>query len=348
LPFGKIGLNFTRGAIEVSARIDQVVMDTSRPPIKVSLDGGADVDIPHVFENVPAGGHVIRIPEVLVGSKFYLGLEENVTVEPGKRLIFNPMLSRGKVNILVDDIPAGFKFLIDGEELTLKENPSGGMVFAGTVDAGTPRLDVIYGNKDWYSIPYVPIDTTITRKYSVKDMSLQVTLQRKTISMKNKAEDWAGIDPSFGGSATLASNIPGSIISSCSVCRDDMYIYFKMGFSNGNPEFLVLDRSSDRKLSLDENKPPYGNVSLQLNGGKNGIGRSTIWIQSNKSWTQAGSYSIGPSFIALSFPLSSISKYFDFFKPIRARLETQLNDQYTPLSSSTTTDIIVESPGNRE
>jgi TolB-like protein len=346
--FGKVALGAAPGAIEVSVDLESSSFGQEGFPTSaeaspmVSLDGGDEVAVPHVFENISAGRHAIRIPNVRAGSKLYVGLEENVTVEPGKRLIFKRALPVGQSKIHVDGIPDGAKLFIDGDEQILAGNPAGGMLFDGTVNAGYPRLDVISGNKDWYSIPYVAIDNTNIRAFSVKNMALQVTLQQKSINLKKGDKDWADIEPAFYNmELPFGKKIPGSIISSGCVCRDEQNLYIKIDFSNGTPVFLVSDRSSDRMLQLTENKTPYQVVNLQLHGGKDGIERSAVWLQSAQTQIEEGSYSIGPSFIELSFPLSSISKYFDFSKPIRAKLQSQLNDPYMLLSYSPYINIVV-------
>ena len=181
-PFGKIALGSAPGAIEVSVDLESSSFDLAGFPTSaeaapvVSLDGGDDVDVPHLFENVSSGNHTIRIPEIRAGSKLYVGLEENVTVEPGKRLVFDRTLSVGHAKIHVDDLPSGSTLLIDGDEQALVENPAGGMMFDGTVDAGTPRIDVVHGNKDWYCTAVLPNDDSATRSFSVDSMEVLITL----------------------------------------------------------------------------------------------------------------------------------------------------------------------------
>ena len=112
-PFGKVALGSAPGAIEVTVDLENSSFGLAGFPTSAeaapvgSLDGGNAVDLPHLFENVSSGNHTIRIPEIRAGSKLYVGLEENVTVEPGKRLVFDRTLSVGHAKIHVDDIPSG-------------------------------------------------------------------------------------------------------------------------------------------------------------------------------------------------------------------------------------------------
>ncbi len=61
-PFGKVAIASAPGAIEVSVTLGRMGASSA----KVSLDGGEEVDLPHVYENVSSGVHTIRIPGCLV------------------------------------------------------------------------------------------------------------------------------------------------------------------------------------------------------------------------------------------------------------------------------------------
>lgn len=112
---GKIAVGAAPGAIEVNANlVDQTVGQIDSDPAVVSLDGGNEVELPHLFESVASGSHTIRIPDIRVGVKVYKGLEENVTIEPGKRLTFARDLEIGKAKLRVENIPKGSTLEIDG------------------------------------------------------------------------------------------------------------------------------------------------------------------------------------------------------------------------------------------
>jgi hypothetical protein len=332
-PFGKVALGSAPGAIEVSATVSRFILDKIR--IRASLDGGEEVDLPHVYENVPSGSHTIRIPDVYAGSTLFAGVEENVTVEPGKRLVFNRTLEVGHAKIHVEDIPEGSTLLIDGDEQTLSQNPAGGMAFDGIVEAGSPKIEVVHDNKDWYTISELLNDVSSVKSFSVKDMYLQITLQRKSIKFTGKEEDWEGIEPIFKASQLINNHpkISGSQIAGGSICRDDKYLYTKIDFSNGKPAWV---QNCVRDLVL------FQRVTYQLQEEEwgNGTMHTDIWYPSRQQESQVGSCTEGSSFIEMRFPLSWLSKDFEFSKPIRAWFQFSTKEGIDP-NRTLTSNIII-------
>ncbi|MGA2547813.1 MAG: hypothetical protein ABSF43_14775, partial [Rectinemataceae bacterium] len=273
-----------------------------------------------------------------VGDKIYTGVQENISIEAGKRLKFARSLTIGKAKLRVEGIPEGSTILIDDDERPLTRDLAGGMVFDGTIDAGYSKIEVVHANKTWYTSVFPQPNSTQT--YKVDIMFVRYALQRYSVKLKGKEEDWAGIEPIFGKASIMySSNLPsGSQIAGGRICRDEKNLYIRIDFSNGSPG---LFNSSDRMLQLYQDSYHFGKVNLELNVSRDGTRRSVIWFYSSKTGSEAGSYAVGPSFIELRFPLSSFSKYFDFSKPIRARLQVQRNDPFVLLDQTSFVDIII-------
>ena len=332
---GRAAVGAAPGAIEVRVTLDTYLKIET---VVASLDGGNEVELPHVFENVASGSHTIRIPDIHSGAKIYSGLEENVTVEPGKRLTFDRVLGVGKAKLRLENIPKGYVLHIDGNVQILTETPSGDMLFDGFVDSGTPPIEITRDNKTWYSNDTLPANGSLT--CSMKDMSLQTTLQRRSISMKGKEEDWAGIDPLFSApDDSRPAEKSGSIISGGSVCRDDKYLYIKIDFSDGKPSFTA---QSSRMLTLHQSTPARPDVRFEVSTGKNGSAHSDIWVSSQNVSYGNGSYSVGASFIEMKFPLSLVSRYFDSSKPLDAYLGFWSEKEWSFTSRTPRINILIE------
>jgi hypothetical protein len=307
-PFGKIALGAAQSAAPGAVEVEMAYRDSfysNEDSIECSLDGGIEVPVPHVFENVPPGNHTIRIPEFRGGDKLYDGLEETVMVEPGKRLTYDAQPKVGKGELHIEQIPTGSRVLIDGVDQGVVENPSGVAVFVGQLDAGFSQIEVLRGDRKWIMTALVPRNGM--NRYSVKDMACE--LQRKTIKLKGKLEDWEGVENIFGPAVNSApTKISGSVIAGGTICWDDKNVYVRIDFSNGKPDDFGPE--CWRYLGLTQG----GNyISLNFNIWGS-TGHSNIW---EKKWTrtiECGSYAIGPSFVELKIPISLIPKYLDLSK----------------------------------
>jgi hypothetical protein len=60
-----------------------------------------------------------------------------------------------------------------------------------------------------------------------------------------------------------------------------------------------------------------------------------IWVEKEKHNYATGSYEIGPTFLEMEFPLSWFSSYFDFSKPIQAKLQSFLGPDFWPTANYT-------------
>ncbi len=211
------------------------------------------------------------------------------------------------------------------------------MVFDGIVEAGATKIEVVHDNKDWYTIPRFPNDVSSVKNLSVKNMYLQTTLQRKSIQLRGKEEDWEGIEPIFKASPLISSHpkISGSQIAGGSICRDDKYLYVKIDFSNGKPAWV---RNCVRELVLFQRMT----YQLQEEEWDNGTIHTDIWYPSTQHESEVGSCTEGSSFIEMRFPLSWpwLSKDFDFSKPIVAHLQFWTKEGIDPNRTQTENIII--------
>jgi hypothetical protein len=187
-------------------------------------------------------------------------------------------------------------------------------------------------------------------------MDSRITLQRRSIKMKGKEEDWAGIEPLFSASrdsqpaekneSIIPDDIPpdsiilGSTISGGSICRDDNFLYVKIDFSNGKPSFTA--RGISRMLTLHQSRPARPYVNFEVSTGKNGATHSDIWYSTLNKTYESGSYSVGPSFIEMKYPLALIRKYFDLSKPIGAYLRFWSAKAWSYTSQTAEINILVE------
>jgi uncharacterized caspase-like protein len=301
---GKAALSAPPGAISVS-----VIPKGAQ----ASLDGGAEVELPHIFEAVSSGSHVLRIANLESGTKIYRGLEETVTVEPGTRSVVERELVPGRSRLRISDIPAGSRLLLDGEELPCASDPSGGLYFEGAVEAGQKLLEVVLGNKTWSKLVYLSVDGEQIQ--NVKYMNYCVALQRQAIKVNGKADDWAGIEPIIGPANYYPPNLPGIQIAGGSLCRDEKNLYIKIDVANGRPNFSSLRRSALFLDLGDSNTSLHISVTVD----DNGDAFTQIYNPRSGQVAKIGAFIVGPSFVEMSFPISALAKYLNLQNPINAQ-----------------------------
>jgi hypothetical protein len=308
---GMVAANSPPGAIAVRCFVGGPWKDDGSVVLNASLDGGDLVELPHTFEGVQPGAHTIKVPDFSIGTKAYRGIEESVVVEPGKRLEYSPILEPGQAKLVVTDIPAGSTLLLDGIELApLMPAPDGTLVFEGNVDAGSPEIYAVNGNKAWRIRSNLVIDSSV--EYSCKaSMRFEYTVPRKDIRMKGMDEDWKDLDRIYGALGSMPKEeIPGSRITGGYVCRDDKNLFIRIDYSNGAP------KSSGCGLFLAFNRVVCLNYSIW----KDGTRHSCITKRGIKEAIQCGKYRIEDSFLELQFPISTIARYIDLSKPISSNL----------------------------
>jgi uncharacterized caspase-like protein len=302
--------NAAPGAIEVRVSYEGLRSgaDGSRDAL-VSLDGGKELPLPYIFEGVSAGSHVIRISDEHVGNLIYPGLEESVTVEPGKRLSLTKSLVKAQAAIRVNGIPEGAILRINDTELRLEKDSNGTMHYAGKTDAGAPKIEVTKGMRSWSLNAFLPKDGSGT--FILKDMPMMINLERRSIRLKGKAEDWAGIEPIFGAAQCLAgAKNPGFGIVGATACRDEKNLYLRIDLADKpsihsfpDGALLMSLRSSNQEVHLNLSAPRDGSVHTSMYDAK------------RMQDYPMGSYAVGTTFIEMSFPLSRIAKYIDFSTP---------------------------------
>jgi hypothetical protein len=149
---------------------------------------------------------------------------------------------------------------------------------------------------------------------------MRITLQRRSIGMKGKEEDWAGIEPLFSASRdSQPAETSGSSISGGSMCRDDKYLYIKMDFSNGKPD-PAFECARMLILRQNSNSTSEREVDFVVSTRKDGSSHSIMRDSREQNNYECGSYSVGQSFIEMKFPLSKVPKYIDFSQLFNAQL----------------------------
>lgn len=312
-PFGKIAvaLSAAPGAISVELSYVSSSFD-KQDTVDCSLDGGEELPIPHLFENVPPGNHVIRIPEFRGGDKLYDGLEETLVVEPGKRLTYEAQPKVGKGELRIEQIPTGSTVRIDGVDQGVVNDPSGVAVFEGQLEAGFSQIEIVNNDLKWTTAALIPRNGK--NRYSVKDMAF--VLQHQTIKLKGALEDWEGVWPIFGPSKNQPPRKnSGSLIAGGTVCKDDKNIYVRIDFSNGKP--VEYGPECWRVMDLFQ-----GEYQINLGFGiwSNGTPHTSIWEKKTNKSTECGNYSVGPSFVEMQFPLAWLPKYLNLAEPFQARV----------------------------
>jgi hypothetical protein len=327
-PFGKASGGTVLGSIRVEA---------DRAGARVSLDDDARVDAPHLFESVTPGAHKISIGEMLIGGKIYPAVEKSVVVEAGKRSELRQALEPGSGKLRVEGLPEGSILLVDDAERPLAASADGRLAFEGPIEAGISKIEVVKGNTTWSTDARVGMDGSVT--YGLKDMAALSTLPQRELRLRGNSADWAGIEPIFKGSGfTKTPTIPGSQIAGGSLCRDGKYLYVKMDFADGKP--LMFPRSI-RQLSLYQDSSRFRRVNLEVDAWPDGTIHPGIWVEKERQFYPAGSYVAGASFIEMKFPISWFSGYLDFSKPIRAKLQFFLVNNYGPTANYSNTIGIV-------
>ena len=174
-------------------------------------------------------------------------------------------------------------------------------------------------------------------------MKLLTTLQRKSIKLKGKMEDWDGVENLFGPAEfPIPLKIGGSTIAGGAVCRDDKNIFIRIDFANGAPDLSYPDCWRGLELRQTDTKTHHVNLQCGEWSDINWHGsasRPGVWVEETKNYTDCGSYVAGPTFIELQFKLSYFSKFFDFSKPIQADVGCWTAAKYW--DGSPRTDILI-------
>jgi uncharacterized caspase-like protein len=302
------------GSISVAVGIDGAF---------ASLDDQEEVALPHVFEYLTPGEHKVaikgmRAPKIFYSSnseeinetKIYPGIEEIVMVESGKQVKLRPDFLPGKARIRITGILPESTIYVDGEERPSPQVAEGNMTYEGDVDSGDVRVEIIRKNIRWDTI-FVP-GFYFERK--LEDMHKLVTLQKIGIKMNGKKEDFVAVEPVYRNASHDANGGPSaSLIAGGSICRDEKNLYIKIDVFTDK---AVWGSGGCRMLKLQQDGKDY---DLQAAMWDDGVLHAAIYDAVKKTTTEVGSIAQGPSCVELKFPLSQLSKDFDFSKPIDAR-----------------------------
>jgi hypothetical protein len=190
--------------------------------------------------------------------------------------------------------------------------------------------------------------------YTTKNTAAPITIQRGSVKLRGKDEDWAGIAPIFkGAESTETPEIPGSLISGGSLCRDEKNLYCRIDYSNGRLT-LPLWASIHLELMQGKNYVSFGQDELKTGndggGGFSAIVSGTKEHVASKAWSgdrfQVGSSREGATFIELRLSMSDLTPYLDLSKPIRARVMYMTADGGLS-SASPYVDILVDESGDQ-
>jgi hypothetical protein len=194
---------------------------------------------------------------------------------------------------------------------------------------------------------------TQAQPVAVKEAAAPIALQWRSVKLKGKDEDWAGIQATFSDSeGTTKPQISGSRILGGIVCRDEKYLYCRIDFGNGR---LTLPTGSSMRLELTCNGASLsfgleGVLAANYSGGGIGLTKyatiERVSTPTDSHTLEIGSSAEGKSFVELSMPLVELSRYFDFSKPIKARLAyatapTNAGYGFEIASSSPYVDIVL-------
>ena len=225
---------------------------------------GADVDLddntqnavtPAVFDNVPAGDHVVRVADVRVGNRMYtVGDPVPVVVTPGDTALVSKAFQEGKAHLTFKDAPPGSIISIDGQGMDSEGALSKGIdVPAGYMDVSVKGP----GYQSWIGTVFAAPGRTI--RPSVDLMSL--VPPRRTISLDGKPDSWAGIEPLrglFKGPA-LFMNETRSVMTRAYIARDEKNLYWRVDFAEVNP-ILRPPKGTKRAINCE--------LSFLLDSGK--------------------------------------------------------------------------------
>jgi hypothetical protein len=259
---------------------------------------------------------------IRAGQKFY-GMQEQVVAGKASALVASDF---GKA-LSVDggdyaDAPQAVEPAV--ETRTLSVQAKGEEKPIAVTAAAKARL--LFVQDGFAAFGKVESEGTQAQPVAVKEAAAPIALQWRSVKLKGKEDDWAGVKATFSNSeGTTKPQISGSRILGGIVCRDEKYLYCRIDFGNGR---LTLSTGSSMRLELtnDNTSVSFGLEAFAANnqgGGSSGVKYLTMERVSTPTTSYAleiGSSAEGKSSIELSLPLSELSRNLDFSKPIKARV----------------------------
>ena len=136
---------------------------------------------------------------------------------------------------------------------------------------------------------------------------MEFVVPQRTITVDGKLDDWIGVGPVFfaSGDYDPFPKNPGTKLSKGYLCRDDKYLFWRMDLADGKPDTRLWNQVYELSLGIRNNA-----VSLSA---RNIWGKFVPFIGTNQKVPDegfyAGSYSLTPMGLEMSFPISSLNKY---------------------------------------
>jgi hypothetical protein len=267
----------------------------------VTLDG---VDLewketPCVFENVNSGVHKLDVFQLAKDNKYYAGATYTVNVGPAENVVVNKQLTRDEIILNILDALPGSNLYIDGNSV---QDPK---VFSDGISMLAGLYEVLLKGpegQEWSAVASV-----VTGSCNLNPRGMQYLLPQKTIAIDGKLDDWTSIGPVLFASNNL-DPLPkntGTKISKGYLCRDEKNLYWRMDLADGKPDTKLWNQVHELSLSTGSNA-----ISLSV---RNIWGKLVAFIGTNQKAPDegfyAGSYSLTPSGLEMSFPISSFKKY---------------------------------------
>ena len=279
---------------------------------QVKLDDGQSVDMPHVFEDVPAGKHVVLIDDIRAGSRMYtVGGPIQVDVRSGETTVVSKTYEQAVAHLTIKDAPTGSIIAIDEENVDSASAVTTGV----NVAAGEITISVLSPSSQVWS-GHTNVAPGASEERSVLDLTWN--LARRNISMKGNKDDWSGLVPIWDSVRNYVTfpGQPGTQITRGFACRDDKFVYFRYDFSNGSPSAKLAPGIAqlDYIQIINTGK---GEVTGIVKFGRGANGTSTLGIRnpSRNQWTGLGDgvlkVHVGEGMMEVAIPLDRIKSYLN-------------------------------------
>jgi hypothetical protein len=291
-----------------------ILVETIPAGAAIHLDDSPEVagTSPCLLENLAPGEHRISIEELLDHGVAYAP-EDNIalTVGLGERKVLSREMEVGKATLKVEGAPAGSRLELGIFELPAAVFGEGVQILAGqhAVSVKAP------GGLEWKDSLVIRSGTKVSIGIDV----MRFVLQKRSIKIDGKMDDWAGIQQTMSGTGDRdkAPGEPGTRLAKGFACYDDKYFYWAMEFADGKPENT---RGLEHKLLIGYGGDWEANLSVQVSMDK-ASRFSGVWDKRMKLWHDSGIFSLTPSGIEVRFPISALPKGFSPGAAVRMQME---------------------------
>jgi hypothetical protein len=293
----------TLAALPGSVRIQ-----TDRAGTLVRMDAGEWKQTPCLYLSLAAGAHAIEISPILVDRRYY-AYAGTVDVKPGELTAVEATLTPAKAHLRITDAPPQSTVTVEGAAVdSALALTTGVEVPAGTLDilVTSPTRQTWQGS--------VSAMTNTTEESSVTGFT--TLLQKRTITMTGKKEEWEGIWPQWVAkdkTDTLKTQ-PGTSMTKAYACRDDQSLYCRIDFDDGSPTTnLTKDVPTRLDYCLEAILSGGETLLMRVSFAKAGQYSSVRLWNSNagrdRTISEDVRYHIGESMIEIAVPLSRIQRY---------------------------------------